>query len=79
MASQIRAKILNIANPEMDSDSNVIESSKYENLHIDLDQTNNDLHTELRSYSLNKDTSPICSDTEHIKIISQIRDILTPN
>ena len=46
MASQIKAKILNIANPaEMDSDSNVIESSKHENLHIDLDQTNNDLHT----------------------------------
>lgn len=77
MASQIKAKILNIANPEMDSDSNVIESSKYENLHIDLDQTNNDLHTESRSYSLNKDTSPICSDTEHINNISQIRDINT--
>ena len=56
MASQIKAKILNIANSEMDSDSNVIESSKYENLHIDLDQTNNDLHTESRNYSLNKDS-----------------------
>ena len=48
--------------------------SLHENLHIDLDQTNNDLHTESRSYSLNKDTSPICSDTEHINNISQIRD-----
>ena len=40
-------------------------------------QTNNDLHTKSRSYSLNKDTSPICSDTEHINNISQIRDINT--
>ena len=70
MASQIKAKILNIANPEMDSDSNVIESSKYESLHIDLDQTNKNLYTESRSYNLNKDTSPICSDTEHINNIS---------
>ena len=31
--------------------------SHCENLHIDMDWTNNDLHAESRSYRLNKDTS----------------------